>query len=367
MIEIVLGLFGTLGSVIAVISYYNNRKAKKIEFEKMQKERKNFVKTSIIKINNEFEPVTICRTNNYEFKLNGYTVSLKTGESLIIPHPLPNGFEYLMISGWGFVKKEGTPMGDINSKEELGRLTFLNSDQQSVGELQIAQPGWKCEDRSVPCSECNNPKCIKFLNANPDPTRGGDPTIKDIREKGIVGKIKSLYKNIHTHWIDLNIYVCLLKIPQGAKYIKIALEKPNRTHISLNIAEIIPIVDEGECAKIRKALEGEIKSETIKNGTVKPLLEIYRELRNNGKSTDELWSCAAKYIEKDIYMASKLLKYALILENDLESWKNDILKKIMRKLKEKVEKEKDFQSCVFLAHFYGLNLWRQNKVGFLGY
>jgi len=117
MIEIVLGLFGTLGSVIAVISYYNNRKAKKIEFEKMQKERKNFVKTSIIKINNEFEPVTICRTNNYEFKLNGYTVSLKTGKSLIIPPPLPNGFEYLMISGWGFAKKGGTPMGDINSKE----------------------------------------------------------------------------------------------------------------------------------------------------------------------------------------------------------------------------------------------------------
>lgn len=339
---------------------YEKQKASDVEFEKMlMKERKNFVKTSIIKINNEFEPVTICRTNNYEFKLNGCTVSLKTGESLIIPHPLPEGFEYLMIAGWGFAKKEGTPMGDINSKEELGRLTFLNSDQQSVGELQIAQPGWKCEGRSVPCSECNNPKCIKFLNANPDLTRGGDPSIKDIREKGIVGKIKSLYRNIHTHWIDLNIYVCLLKIPQGAKYIKIALEKPNQTHISLNIAEIIPIVDEGECAKIRKALEGEIKSETIKNDEeVKTLLEIYRELRNNGKSTDELWSCAAKYIENDIYMASKLIKYALILEDDLDEWKKEKLEKLMRTLNEKAENDKDkadaAQACVLLSHFCGL-------------
>ena len=74
MIEIVLGLFGALGSVIAVISYYDNRRAKKIEFEKMLKERDSFVKTSIIKINNEFEPVTICSANNYDFKLNRYTV-----------------------------------------------------------------------------------------------------------------------------------------------------------------------------------------------------------------------------------------------------------------------------------------------------
>ncbi|MBE9593978.1 MAG: hypothetical protein IMF19_10940 [Proteobacteria bacterium] len=97
----------------------------KIEFEKIEKVRKSFVETSIIKINNEFEPVTIYNANNYEFNLSGCTVSLKTGEYLIIPHPLPDGFDYLMISGWGFAKKDGKPRGNLNSKEELGKFIFL--------------------------------------------------------------------------------------------------------------------------------------------------------------------------------------------------------------------------------------------------
>ena len=288
--------------------------------------------------------------------------SLKTGESLIIPHPLPDGFEYLMIAGWGFAKKNGTPMGSINSKEELGRLTFFDGDQQKVGKSKIAQPGWKCEDRSsVPCSECNNPNCIKFLDANPDPTYGDDPSIEELRKNGIAGKIKSLYKNIHTHWIDLNIYVCLLKIPTGAKYIKIALEKPNRTYISLNIAEIIPVTDKEECDEIRKALEEEIQHETIKNDEeVKTLLEVYQGLWNSKKTPNELWSCADTYIKKNIYRASKLIKYALILENDLEleDRKKRILKDLTSRLNEQVVNETDkhdaAQACVLLSHFYGL-------------
>lgn len=205
----------------------DHEKARKIEFEKMQGERKNFVKNSIIKINNEFEPVTICTTNNYEFKLNGYTVSLKTGESLIIPHPLPEGFEYLMIAGWGFAKKDGKPMGDIKSGEELGIFSFLKGDQDEAGKpIHIVQPTWKECKRSINCEECIKRSinedldsiCIKFLDANPDPTYGNDPSIEELRKNGIAGKIKSFYKNIHTHWIDLNIYVCLLKIPTGAKY-----------------------------------------------------------------------------------------------------------------------------------------------------
>ena len=368
IVEIVLGVFGAIGSFIGIIESYKRRKDRKIRFEKMDKERKSFVETSIIKINNEFEPVTLCRTNNYEFKLNGYTVSLKTGESLIIPQPLPDGFEYLMIVGWGFAKKDGTPMGDINSEEELGRLTFLNSDQDDVGKpILIVQPSWmectrkncrECIKRIIKGDEETDSRCIKFLNANPDRTRGGDPSIEEIREKGIVGKIKSLYTNIHTHWVDLNIYVCIVKIPQGGKHIKIVLEKPNRTHISLNIAEIIPIIDKEECAVIWEALEEEIQSETIKKGTVKPLLELYRELRNNEKSADELWSCAAKYIEKDIYMASKLLKYPIILGDDLDEWKKEIFENLMRMLNEKVENNKDkedaAQACILLSHFCGL-------------
>ncbi|RJS75175.1 hypothetical protein CW713_09535 [Methanophagales archaeon] len=132
IIEVGLSIFGAIGTIIAINSYFERRKDRKIKLEKMLKERKGFVETSIIKINNEFEPVTIYKANNYEFKLNGYTVSLKTGESLIIPHPLPDGFDYHMISGWGFAKKDSKPMGDLNAKEELGRFTFLNIDQEPV-------------------------------------------------------------------------------------------------------------------------------------------------------------------------------------------------------------------------------------------
>jgi hypothetical protein len=81
---------------------------KKIEDEKRREERSSFVETGIIKINKEFEEVSICSVNDYPFKLGGYTVSLKTGESLIIPQPLPDldVFKYLMIAGWGFAKKD---------------------------------------------------------------------------------------------------------------------------------------------------------------------------------------------------------------------------------------------------------------------
>ena len=357
IIEIGLGVFGAIGTTIAIIENYNRRKDRKIEFERKLKERKSFVETSIIRINNELEPVTIYKAKDYEFKLRGYTVSLKTGESLIIPQSLPNGFDYLIISGWAFARKGERPLGDLNSKEELGRFIFLNIDQEVIKELKIVQPSWAECNRNRPCRECEDPECIKFLDANPEPAYGGDPSIEEVREKGILGKIKSFYENIYTHWIDLNIYVCALKIPPGAKYIKISLEEKNLTHISLNIAEIQPATKE-EYAGIKKALEKEIQSDTIKsNKEVKQLLGVYQALR---KETEEdklwLWRFADRYIDKDIYMASKLLKYALILEDDLESWKNDILKKLMRKLKEKVEKEKDFQSCVFLAHFYGLNV-----------
>ncbi|MEA2004355.1 MAG: hypothetical protein U9O53_05385, partial [archaeon] len=61
------------------------------------------------------------------------------------------------------------------------------------------------------------------------------------------------------------------------------------------------------------------------------------------------------HIEKDIYIATKLLKYALILESNLEEWKKEILEQSMRKLKENVEKENDVQSCCLLSHFYDLN------------
>ena len=359
-VEIGLGVFGVIGTIIAIISRYEKRKARKIEFEKMQKERKNFVETSIIKINNEFEPVTIYKANNYEFKLNGYTVSLKTGESLIIPHPLPDGFDYLMISGWGFATKEGTPMGDLTSKEELGRFIFLNIDQEPIKELKIVQPSWaKCK-RNKPCIECDDPECIKFFDTNPDPAYGGDPSIEEVREKGILGKIKSFYENIHTHWIDLNIYVWALKIPPKAKYIKISLEKQNLSHISLNIAEI-QLATKEEYAGIKEALKEEIQSPTIKDDReVKQLLEIYQELRNKEKPSGGdklwLWKFADEYIEKDIYRASKLLKYALILENDLEEWEKEKIEKLMEKLKEKVERENDVQSCVLLSHFYGFKV-----------
>jgi len=358
IVEIVSGAFGGLGTILAMISSYDKRKARKVEFEKMQKERKSFVETSIIKINNEFEPVTIYKANNYEFKLNGYTVSLKKGESLIIPHPLPEGFDYLMISGWGFATKDGQPMGNLNSKEELGRFIFLNSDQEPIKELiKIVQPSWGKCNRNKPCRGCDDPVCIKFLDTNPDPSYGGDPSIEEVRAKGILGKIKSLYTNIHKHWIDLNIYVWALKIPPNAKYIKIALERQNLSHISLNIAEI-QLATKEEYAGIKKALREEIRSPTIKDDMkVKQLLEIYQKLRNKEKPSEGdklcLWKFADDYIEKDIYIASKLLRYALILENDLEEWKKEKVEKLMEKLQEKVERENDVQSCVLLSRFYG--------------
>ena len=359
IVEIGLGVFGAIGTVVAIISYHSMWKDRKIEFEKMQKERKSFVETSIIRINNEFEPVTIYKANNYEFRLNGYTVSLKTGESLIIPHPLPDGFDYLVISGWGFASKDGKPMGDINSKEELGRFVFLNIDQEPIKELKIVQPSWAKCNRNKPCRECNDPECIKFLDTNPDPAYGGDPSAEGIREKGTLGKIKSFYENIHTHWIDLNIYVCAFKIPPKAKYIKISLENQNLTHISLNIAEIQPATKE-EYVGIKKTLKEEIQSPTIKdNREIKRLLEIYQELRNKEKFIEIdklwLWKFADGYIEKDIYIASKLLKYILILENDLEEGQKKTLGKLMRKLKENVEKENDVQSCCLLSQFCDLN------------
>ncbi|CAD6491769.1 MAG: hypothetical protein ANIMEMIM_00221 [Candidatus Argoarchaeum ethanivorans] len=360
VVEIVLGVFGVIGTVIALISRYEKRKAIKTEFEKMQKERKSFVETSIIKINNEFEPVTIYKANNYEFKLNGYTVSLKTGESLIIPYSLPDAFEYLMISGWGFASKDGKHMGNLNSKEELGRFIFLNIDQEPIKELKIVQPSWGECKLNKSCRKCDNPECIKFLDTNPDPAYGGDPSIEEVREKGILGKIKSFYENIHTHWIDLNIYVWALKIPPDAKYIKIALKKQNLTHISLNIAEI-QLATKEEYAGIKEALKEEIQSPTIKYDTeVKQLLEIYQKLRNKEKPSGGdnlwLWKFADEYIENDIYRASKLLKYALIIENDLKEWKKEKVEKLMEKLKEKVERENDVQSCVLLSHFYGFKV-----------
>ena len=359
IIEIGLGVFGAIGTVIAIISYHSMRKIEKSNLKKMQKERKSFVETSIIRINNEFEPVTIYKANNYEFKLNGYTVSLKTGESLMIPHALPDEFDYLMISGWGFASKEEEPMGDINSKEELGKFIFLNIDHESIKELKIVQPSWKKCNQNKSCKKCNDPECIKFLDTNPDPDYGGDPSIVGIREKGTLGKIKSFYENIHTHWIDLNIYVCALKIPPKAKYIKISLEEQNLTHISLNIAEIQPATKE-EYAGIKKALEEEIQSPTIKdNMEIKQLLEIYQGLRNKEKPIEKyklrLWRAVDRYMKENIYIASKLLKYALILKNDLKEVQKETLEKLMRKLKENVEKENDVQSCCLLSQFYDLN------------
>ncbi len=432
----------------AVIALCKWRKTKKQVIKKMREERENFVKSSIIKINHEFQPVTLCSTNKYDFTLNGYTVSLKTGESLIIAQPLPDPdyFKYLMIAGWGFAKKDrvfswknvpgndserllqylkddhniewaenaeirefhngmsicisndtntaeimmdenkekailkitdnpihnlkvktengelniyedGKPLADINSQEELGKISFFNSDQLMAGEpIKIVQPGWT-----------GYTKHINFLDANPDINYGGDPSIEEIREKGIVGKVKSRYTNIHTHWIDLNIYVNILEIPKGAKHIKISLTKPNRTYISLNIAEIIPVTKK-ECGKIKKALEKEIQSETIKTDEVKELLELYQRLRNTQKPTDDdkgkLWSRADEYTEKkDIYKAYKLIKYALFLENNLEGRNKEILEKLMSTLKEKAEKRdlenetyfKDaVQSCIMLSHLYGV-------------
>lgn len=311
-LAVAISILASLTSVVSLLLLvYNKRNANK----KRRDERRSFVETGIIKINNEFEPVTIC-TGNYDFKLNGYTVSLKTGESLIIPQPLPDPdyFEYLMIAGWGFAKKDGEPMGNMKSKEELGTVTFLKDDQVKAGKtIKIVQPEW---------SSLGNPDCIKFLDANPDRAYGDDPSVEEIRKKGIVGKVKSDYTNIHTHWIDLNIYVNILGIPEGAKHIKISLTKPNRTYISLNIAEIIPVTKK-EYGKIKKALEKEIQSEAIKNGELKKILELYQRLRNEQKPTDEdkgkLWSSADEYIEKkDIYTAYKLIKYALILENNLK-------------------------------------------------
>lgn len=57
-------------------------------------------------------------------------------------------------------------------------------------------------------------------------------------------------------------------------------------------------------------------------------------------------------------MASKLIKYALILEDDLDEWKKEKLEKMMRTLNEKAEYNKDkadaVQACVLLSHFCGL-------------
>jgi hypothetical protein len=223
-------------------------------------------------------------------------------------------------------------------------------------QIKIVQPGWT-----------GYTKHINFLDANPDRAYGDDPSVEKIRKKGIVGKVKSDYTNIHTHWIDLNLYVNILKIPKGAKHIKISLTKPNRTYISLNIAEIIP-VSKNECGKIKKALEKEIQSEAIQNGKSKELLELYQRLRNEQNPTDDdkgkLWSSADEYIEKkDIYTAYKLIKYALILENNLEGRNKEILEKLMSTLKEKaenkeIENESYFkdavQSCVMLSHLYGV-------------
>jgi hypothetical protein len=231
----------------------------------------------------------------------------------------------------------------MKSEEELGTITFLKGDQDKAGDpIKIVQPEW---------SSLGNHDCIKFLDANPDPDYGGDPSIEEIRDKGIAGKVKSRYTNIHTHWIDLNIYVCILKIPKEAKHLKISLTKPNRTYISLNIAEIIPVTKK-EYAKIEKELEKEIQCSTFKNPTlesdkkVKEHLELYRGLRNNEESVDkkQLWDSAKEYIEKEndygvINVASKLIKYALILEKDLETdledWKKEILEKLMSRLKKK--------------------------------
>jgi hypothetical protein len=372
-----ISILASLTSVVSLsLLVYNTRNANK----KRRDERRSFVETGIITINNEFEPVTIC-TGNYDFKLNGYTVSLKTGESLIIPQPLPDPdyFEYLMIAGWGFAKKDGEPMGNMKSKEELGTVTFLKDDQVKAGKtIKIVQPEW---------SSLGNPDCIKFLDANPDLAYGDDPSVEEIRKKGIVGKVKSDYTNIHTHWIDLNIYVNILEIPEGAKHIKISLTKPNRTYISLNIAEIIPVTKK-EYGKIKKALEKEIQSEAIKNGELKKLLELYQRLRNEQKPTDDdkgkLWSSADEYIEKkDFYTAYKLIKYALILENNLEGRNKEILEKLMSTLNEKAENEelenesyfKDaVQSCVMLSHLYGVKAkfdhqhkveWKKKEVEYI--
>ena len=366
-LAVVITIISPMASILFAV--YNKRKAN----EKRRRGRNSFVETSIIRINNEFEPVTMCSANNYDFVLSGYTVSLKTGESLIIPQPLPdpNYFEYLMVAGWGFAKKDGNPMGNMESEEELGTITFLKGDQDKAGDpIKIVQPEW---------SSLGNHDCIKFLDANPDPDYGDDPSIEEIRDKGIVGKVKSRYTNIHTHWIDLNIYVCILKIPKEAKHLKISLTKPNRTYISLNIAEIIPVTKK-EYAKIEKELEKEIQCSTFKNPTlesdkkVKEHLELYRGLRNNEESVDkkQLWDSAKAYIEKEndpgiINVASKLITYALILEKgletDLEDWKKEILEKLMSRLKKKagnkeLENESAFkdavQSCVLLSHFYGV-------------
>jgi hypothetical protein len=95
-LAVVITIISPMASILFAV--YNKRKAN----EKRRRGRNSFVETSIIRINNEFEPVTMCSANNYDFVLSGYTVSLKTGESLIIPQPLPdpNYFEYLMVAGW---------------------------------------------------------------------------------------------------------------------------------------------------------------------------------------------------------------------------------------------------------------------------
>ncbi len=124
--------------------------------------------------------------------------------------------------------------------------------------------------------------------------------------------------------------------------------------MSLNIAEIIPATKE-EYAEIKTKLEKEVQSSpSINKEDIKKLLEIYQKLRIEKKFTelDNLWKFIDEYIEKDIYVASRLLKYALSFENNL---KEEIFQKVIRKLNEKVEKETDIQSCCLLSQMYSFN------------
>ncbi|MBE9594589.1 MAG: hypothetical protein IMF19_14045, partial [Proteobacteria bacterium] len=108
-VNAIAGWITIISCVAGIIFFaYKWQKTKKREIGKKRIERSSFVKTGIIKINKEFEAVSICSVNDYPFKLGGYTVSLKIGESLIIPQPLPDldDFKYLMIAGWGFAKKD---------------------------------------------------------------------------------------------------------------------------------------------------------------------------------------------------------------------------------------------------------------------
>ncbi|GEM_PF-2278393 len=336
--------------------FYEKYKYKKKILKEQLENRKSFVETGIIKMNDEFEPVIVHSTKNYDFKLDGNTVSLIAGESLVIPRPIPNGFDYLLIVGWGCAWKDETFFGDLESKEVLGNFIFINDKQDEIKNLPIVLPDWTKCGRTNNCIDCEDHACIKLLDANPDPTYGGDPPITELLKTGILGKIKSYYTNIHTQWIDLNIYVSHIKIPPDAKYLKISLEKQNEdiTQISLNIAELFPVTTE-EYFEIKESFKKEEKhSPSIENDDdVKKLFGLYKMLRNGGKNPniDELLNSVDKYLQNDIYRSSKLLKYALSFRESLiEERIMGLFEKVVKNLNMKVENEKDIRSCCLLAH-----------------